>query len=91
MQGPAIQADIVKYLRENHWFSEEAFNPDPDQTYFEQQILDSTGLLDLLLWLETTYDIRIADDEVTTANLGGIAKTAEFVVRKLEDKCAKTS
>jgi hypothetical protein len=45
-------------------------------------IIDSTGVLELLGFLEETYAIQITDEEVVPENLDAIGRVAKFVERK---------
>lgn len=49
-------------------------------------VLDSTGAMELITFLETTYKIGVDDTEVVPANLDSIANIAAFVERKLSAK-----
>lgn len=69
------------------WLHREMFVPedrpiDPEQTYIHQGLLDSTGVIQLVDWLQEEFSIEIANDEITEENLGGTRRTAAFVVRK---------
>jgi acyl carrier protein len=46
-------------------------------------IVDSTGMLEIIAFLESDFGIRIGDEETTPENLGSIARIAAFVERKL--------
>ena len=48
----------------------------------ERGIIDSTGMLEVILFLETEFGIRIQDEETLPENLGSIAQIAAFVARK---------
>jgi acyl carrier protein len=48
----------------------------------ERNILDSTGVLELASFLEETFDIEVADDELVPANLDTVAGIAAYVERK---------
>jgi acyl carrier protein len=45
-------------------------------------IMDSTGFLELVGYLEETYGIEIADEDMTPENLDSLDGVAEFVARK---------
>jgi acyl carrier protein len=45
-------------------------------------LVDSTGMLEVIAFLEEEYGIRIADHETVPENLGTIALIAAFVERK---------
>lgn len=46
-------------------------------------VLDSTGAMELITFLEGTFRIAVDDKEVVPANLDSIANIAAFVERKL--------
>jgi len=52
-------------------------------SFMEDGIIDSTGLLELVAFLEETYQIKIDDDELIPENLDTIQNVASFLQRKL--------
>src|SRR6185295_9460408 len=53
-----------------------------DASLLDQAIIDSTGVLEVIAFLEEEYAISIADEEVIPENLETIARIASFVTRK---------
>ena len=53
-----------------------------DDSLLEREIVDSTGIMELVLHLEETYGIEIDASELVPANLDSIGKVARFVHRK---------
>jgi acyl carrier protein len=53
-----------------------------DLALIENHVVDSMGLLRLVSWLESTYGISVADQEVVPANFGSIRQIAELVASK---------
>lgn len=53
-----------------------------DTSFLESGIVDSTGILELISYLEETFAIAIADDELVPENLDSISRVAAFVARK---------
>jgi acyl carrier protein len=45
-------------------------------------IVDSTGIMELVAYLEKTYGITVADDELLPENLDSIDTIASFIERK---------
>jgi acyl carrier protein len=45
-------------------------------------VIDSTGILEVITFLESEYGISIGDAEMTPDNLETIERTASFVVQK---------
>jgi acyl carrier protein len=45
-------------------------------------LVDSTGMMGVILWLESEFGIQVGDRDATPENLGSIARMADFVARK---------
>jgi acyl carrier protein len=56
---------------------------DPDESLVQRGVIDSTGVLELVGFLEERYGIRVADDEITTDNLDSLTAIAAYLRRKL--------
>jgi acyl carrier protein len=54
-----------------------------DDSFQEQGIIDSTGILELVSHLERTYGIEILDEELNPDNLDSVNKIAAYLTRKL--------
>jgi acyl carrier protein len=57
-------------------------NFDDDSSFLEQGIIDSTGMVELVMFVENTFDIKIADDELVPENLDSLIKVSDFIARK---------
>jgi len=53
-----------------------------DDSFLEKNIIDSTGVLELVGFIENEYQIRFEADEITPENLDSINKIADFVSMK---------
>lgn len=53
-----------------------------DASLIEAGIIDSTGVLELVGFLERTYGLRIADDDLIPENLDSIDRVVRFVESK---------
>jgi len=51
-------------------------------SFLEHHVLDSTGFLELIAFLEQTYAIEVADDEMVPENLDSIDSVVRFIARK---------
>ena len=51
-------------------------------SFLQSGIIDSTGILELITYLEETYGIKIQDDELVPENLDSVVNVAAFVARK---------
>jgi len=53
-------------------------------SFLESGIVDSTGMLELIMFLEQTYDIKIEPEEMLPENLDSVNKVVQFLGRKQE-------
>lgn len=54
-----------------------------DASFLEQGIIDSTGILELVSYLEETYGIEITEEELNPDNLDSVTKIAAYLTRKV--------
>jgi acyl carrier protein len=52
-------------------------------SFLEAGIIDSTGVLELVHFLEETWNISVRDEEMVPANLDSLAKLEGYVKRKI--------
>ncbi|MFT7641718.1 MAG: acyl carrier protein [Pirellulaceae bacterium] len=71
---------LIEYFQVKHQLE---CNLQVDTPLFSSGVLDSMGMLDLIIHLEQKVGIKIAPAEVTVGNLDSIERIGEFVNRKL--------
>ncbi len=54
-----------------------------DDSFLEKGLLDSTGVLELVGFVENRFSIRFEADEITPENLDSLDKIAAFINRKM--------
>jgi len=59
---------------------------DPDEDLLEQGIIDSLGIMKLVLFMEETYGIAVADEEVVPENFQTVSMMVRFVEQKMQTK-----
>jgi len=73
---------LREFIAENFLFRADADISD-NQSLLESGVIDSTGVLELIAFLESTYGISIADEEIVPENLDSIDSIASYLARKL--------
>lgn len=73
---------ITGFIRENFIAGRSDVTLDPDQSLIESGIMDSTGVLELVEFLESTYGIRVEDEELVPENLETINNILKFLQTK---------
>ena len=54
-----------------------------DTSFLEEGIIDSTGILELIMFLEETFGIKIEDSELIPDNMDSILNITRFVQSKI--------
>ena len=85
MDAGALTAEIRNFIVENFLFGDTANPLNDEDSFLENGIIDSTGVLELVSHLEATFEIKVEDEELIPDNLDSIAN----VVKYLEGKLAK--
>jgi len=76
---------IRKFVVDNFLFGQGAKLKD-DTSFLEGGIIDSTGVLELAMHIETTYGFKVKDEELVPENLDSINAVASFLEKKLAAK-----
>lgn len=81
MDATAIKTRVRQYIRDTILLAGDQ-NIADDTSFLERSILDSTGVLELVAFLQETYGIKIDDEEMLPENLDSLNAVAAFVTRK---------
>lgn len=77
-----MNQQLRKFIVENYLFGGD-FEYSDDDSLQDKGIIDSTGVLELVAFLEENYGIEVTDDELLPENLDSINRLAGFLQRKL--------
>lgn len=83
-----IQNEIRAFVVENFLFGQQHITLASDESFLDGGVIDSTGVLELVAFLEQRYAIAVADDDLIPDNLDSIERVALFVERKLRARRA---
>lgn len=78
---------VKKFIVENFLFGEEE-HIELDTDFFEKGIIDSTGVIELVSFLEETFELSIDDEELIPENLSSLKNIREFLQHKTDQKVA---
>jgi len=78
-----INSTIRNFIIENFLFEEDESLKE-DTSFLENGIIDSTGILELVMFIEETYGISVDDDEIVPENLDSISNITKYIQKKQE-------
>jgi len=79
-----LAQEIRQFIINNCLFGEDDGKLSDDDSFMEQGIIDSTGVLELVAFIEGNYGIKIKNDEVIPDNLDSVSKLIRFIHRKAQ-------
>ena len=77
------QAELRRFIVDNFLYGRACRLRD-DDSFLETGIIDSTGLLELVNFLEKQYGIKVEEADLVPENLDSIVRLTQFLRRKLE-------
>ena len=80
-----MQANIERiraFIFSNFLFDADEGTLDNDASFLEQGIIDSTGVLELVEWLEETFSMKVQDEELIPENLDSVNRLTRFIAQK---------
>ncbi len=76
---------IRKFILENYLFTDDQSELNNDDSFLDQGILDSTGILEIIFFIEDEFGIKIKDDEMVPENLDSVNRIVAFIERKQQE------
>lgn len=83
--------ELRHFITDNFLFGQADALLADDTSFLDNGIIDSTGLLELIAFIERTFGIRLADEELIPDNLDSLEKIDRFLSRKLAAGPAATA
>jgi acyl carrier protein len=81
-EDQVVLDEVRRFLVANFLFGDATRLPEPADSLMESGLVDSTGVLEIVDFLETDLGVTVADDETLPANLDSIENLTRFVLRK---------
>lgn len=76
-----VNDSVRRFILDNFYVAD-ASTVDDDTSLIGEGIVDSTGMLEVIAFLESTFGISVGDAETTPENLETIGRISGFVTRK---------
>ncbi|MEA3193537.1 MAG: hypothetical protein QOD26_1870 [Betaproteobacteria bacterium] len=76
-----LKTQVRDFITANFYVADPASLEDR-ASLLDHGIIDSTGVLEVIMFIETTFSLTVEDSEMLTENLDSIERIAAFVARK---------
>ncbi|MET0028130.1 MAG: acyl carrier protein [Candidatus Thiodiazotropha sp.] len=78
----SVEEQIRNYILENYLFTDDQSALDSNDSFLDKGILDSTGILEVIYFLEDEFGIKVEDTEMVPENLDSVNNIVAFVGKK---------
>lgn len=79
---PTIEQDVREFLRDN-LFLADADSLSENDSFLDQGIVDSMGILHLIAFVESKYGFHVEDGELITDNWDSVSRMSRYIRGKL--------
>jgi acyl carrier protein len=81
--GIKTETLIRNYILENFLFSDNTEQLPYDASFLEEGVVDSTGVLELVMFVEETFSVTVEDEEIVPDNFDSVKQLAYYVRLKV--------
>lgn len=78
-----METQIRDYILENFLFTSDNGQLQDDTSFLEEGIVDSTGVLELVMFVEQTFGITVEDEDIVPENFDSVQQLARYTRLKL--------
>ena len=79
MNETSTKTLIRRYVLENFLYTDDENLLQDDVSFLENGVVDSTGVLELVLFVEDTFGIPVQDEEIVPENFDSVNRLAQYV------------
>ncbi|MFT3762459.1 MAG: acyl carrier protein [Pseudoxanthomonas sp.] len=72
---------VRHYILENLMFSDDPSQLPDDASLLDRGIIDSTGVLEVVMFIEEAFEVKVRDSDLLPENFDSVARIADFVAR----------
>lgn len=77
------QTKVREFIQDNFIMGARAAEFGPADSFLDLHLIDSTGFLELITYLEETFGITVKDEEMLPENLDSLQAIDAYLARKL--------
>jgi acyl carrier protein len=78
----SLHDQVRRFILENYLFTDDVAQLGLDDSLLGRGIVDSTGMLEIILFIEEQLGVKVADSEMVPENLDSVNRIAAFVTSK---------
>ena len=80
-----INQEIRHFIVDNFLFGQDDGTLSDNDSLIDKGIIDSTGIIELVFFVEEKFQIKVEDEELTADNLDSVGNLVQFIEKKLSN------
>ena len=77
-----IKDRLRAFIIENFLFGDTDYALEDDASLIDNDVMDSTGVLELIAFIDETFGVKMADADIVPANLDSLSKITAYVTAR---------
>ena len=77
-----VETKIKDYIAKNLLFSNNGYGYSDDASFLEEGIVDSQGVMELVMFVEDQFHVTVDDEDITPDNFDSVRLLADYIRRK---------
>lgn len=77
-----VESKVAGYIAENILFSRNGYPYPSDASFLENGIIDSMNVLELVMFVEEKFKVKVDDSEIVPENFDSVSKLAAYIKAK---------
>lgn len=73
---------VRDYILDNYLFTDDQSALNNNDSFLDKGIIDSTGIMEVIFFLEEEFNIKVDDEEMIPENLDSVDSITKFISKK---------
>ena len=78
----SIESKLRSYILENYLFTDDESQLSSSDSFLQKGIIDSTGILEVIFFIQEEFGVEVADAEMIPENLDSVNNIVAFLEKK---------
>lgn len=77
-------AVVKEFIVSNFLFGSDDGSLGEEDSFLENGIIDSTGIVEVVAWVEETFDIKVRDEDLLPENFDTLKRLISYIARSVK-------
>ena len=78
----SVEQKIRDYILDNYLFTDDQSALSNEDSFLDKGIIDSTGIMEVIFFLEEEFGVQVEDDDMVPENLDSVKNIVAYIERK---------